>query len=117
MSRLESSIMSDELGRRRYLAGLYIDNAALFTKSEHLRDMFPCPICLNGFTRQHVETETLLADLAHVWPESVGGNVSTLTCKRCNNRIGGKYDEHVAIDFKNVAAFKGEGTINARIYT
>jgi HNH endonuclease len=81
-----------------------------------------CPICRTGYFRDSVAamkpgTEPTM-DLAHVWPESCGGNLVTLTCKKCNSRIGSKYDSQIARDYAVVAALGGEGagTINGRIH-
>src|SRR5687767_5754125 len=111
--------MSDTLARRRYLARLYADNARIFFTEERLKDHFPCPVCMGAFHVSTVEPETLTADLAHVWPSAAGGNLTTLMCKRCNNRIGGQYDEHISRNYKIANAFKGTGEerINARIRT
>lgn len=81
-----------------------------------------CPICRVGHLRDSVAatepgTETTM-DIAHVWPESCGGTLVTLTCKKCNSRIGSKYDSQIAEDYAVVAALGGEGagTINGRMY-
>ncbi|WP_417687899.1 HNH endonuclease [Pseudidiomarina sp.] len=52
-------------------------------------DLLLCPICLQ-------ETPFNDATLEHVPPESIGGREILLTCKPCNNRLGAKYDSHVA---------------------
>ena len=54
---------------------------------------FVCPICLKFFAR----TENLAEDVAieHIVPEALAGQVTTLTCRRCNNTAGSKLDSHL----------------------
>jgi hypothetical protein len=48
-------------------------------------DLEVCPICLipDPTSREHVP------------PHSIGGNALILTCERCNNEFGSKYEPHV----------------------
>jgi hypothetical protein len=48
-------------------------------------DFGECPICLepNPSSREHVP------------PHSIGGNVKMLTCERCNNEFGSRFEPHL----------------------
>jgi hypothetical protein len=48
-------------------------------------DFGECPICLTPAPTSR----------EHVPPHSVGGNVLTLTCERCNNEFGSRYEPHL----------------------
>jgi hypothetical protein len=56
--------------------------------------LFICPICLDGFTREALDQDLLAVE--HCVPESVGGSLLTLTCKKCNNENGAKIDSHLS---------------------
>ena len=52
-----------------------------------------CPLCLNLFER--AEADQLLT-LEHIIPDGLGRRLWALTCKRCNNDVGGaKLDSHL----------------------
>lgn len=95
--------------KRRRLFKLYSANAAIF--APEYSQYCPCPICLSGFGERAIEADTLLMDIAHVFPKSCGGNggPKVLTCKQCNSRIGREYDSEFAYDSKLVAALDGSG--------
>lgn len=57
-------------------------------------DIYACPLCLSGFKIESLENGELT--LEHVPPESAGGKGIILTCKRCNNEAGSKYDSHIS---------------------
>lgn len=114
--------------QRLALFDLYAADFALATKDIfHVEPAPPeglcvCPICRTGYFRDSVaamepETEPTM-DLAHVWPESCEGTEYTLTCKKCNSRIGSRYDSQIAQDYKVVAAFSGTGEqlLDAEMY-
>jgi len=101
--------------RRLELFDVYATNAGF-----HFGDFkgrFLCPICYRDFDRCAVQPDTLAVDLAHVYPESMGGKLETLTCKDCNSRIGTKYDSQLAIQKRAHDALKVGATrpVNARI--
>ena len=54
---------------------------------------FVCPICLQFFAR----TENLAEDVAieHIVPKALAGQVTTLTCRQCNNTAGTELDRHL----------------------
>ena len=49
---------------------------------------FLCPICLMFFARTSVSIE-------HIVPDALGGRLTTLTCRGCNNTAGAQLDYHL----------------------
>jgi hypothetical protein len=106
------------LNRRRALARTYIANAALhFPGDAEVAGRFMCPICFDDFPIEAVETDDPEVNLAHVWPESLGGKLATLACTACNSEMGTKYEHHLCLDFKLVDAFTGKAKVNGRLMT
>lgn len=58
-----------------------------------LRDTFVCPICLGEFPRES-DLRTIVAE-EHVIPQALGGRITTLTCRRCNNTAGSGLESHL----------------------
>ncbi|MFT4307304.1 MAG: HNH endonuclease [Microbacterium sp.] len=54
-------------------------------------DLGTCPICLTASPSSR----------EHVPPHSIGGNVLTLTCERCNNEFGSKFEPHLQGWYEN----------------
>ena len=54
---------------------------------------FVCPICLRFFAR--TENLTKSVSIEHIVPDALGGRVTTLTCRRCNNTAGTQLDSHL----------------------
>jgi len=55
---------------------------------------YVCPICLQQYilvTEKGIE-ESADFSLDHFPPQSVGGNLSVLVCKKCNNEAGSNYE-------------------------
>ena len=99
---------------RRSLFTLYSTQVAFFALQH--KGSFLCPICGNRFGPSAVETHTLEVDLAHVYPESVGGNLETLTCCKCNSTMGTRFDSQIAIEHRLQNAIgRGTDPIPARI--
>lgn len=67
-----------------------------------------CPLCWN-------ETAYDQLSIEHVIPSSVGGNTITLSCQHCNNTHGRDLDAHLVNHQKLADAFKGVGTIPAKM--
>jgi len=89
--------------------------AALFQRfSEDLGAVFPehsglfgCPLCLKLFDRNEVDTSLTLE---HVIPDGLGKRLPALTCKTCNNNVGGaKLDYHLHKELELGAFFAGDG--------
>jgi 5-methylcytosine-specific restriction endonuclease McrA len=52
-----------------------------------------CPLCLELFGRSEVDE---LLTLEHIIPDGLGKRLLALTCKRCNNDVGGaNLDSHL----------------------
>jgi hypothetical protein len=64
-------------------------------------DLFVCPICLTGFSREAIN-QRLLTD-GHVWPNSVrkisekARQMHVLLCRRCNHVAGARGDAQMQI--------------------
>jgi len=54
---------------------------------------YVCPLCLRGFTRQHLDTGKLTRE--HAPPRALGGQVIALTCHKCNTRAGTQVDREM----------------------
>lgn len=54
-------------------------------------ELATCPICL----------DVSPSSREHVPPHSIGGNVMTLTCERCNNEFGSKFEPHLQGWYEN----------------
>ena len=52
-----------------------------------------CPICLTFFAR--TENLTKSVSIEHIVPDALGGRITTLTCRQCNNTAGTKLDSHL----------------------
>jgi hypothetical protein len=74
--------------------------------------LFNCPICFKPFGPESVEGDNPLVNLAHVYPDSCGGNVTTLACAECNTRIS-KWESHLAIAKKHKDVMDGQGDLKA----
>jgi hypothetical protein len=80
-----------------------------------------CPLCINNYVI--LLNGGLLAttefSLDHVPPESVGGKLKILTCKKCNNDAGGLYENELAKKMNyhamNVKSVGGEYKISTKI--
>jgi hypothetical protein len=59
---------------------------------EH-RGCFACPVCLRVIERQSDLRLVVAED--HIVPEALGGNISTLTCRPCNNGSGSALESHL----------------------
>lgn len=53
-----------------------------------IMDAFICPLCLNAIKKNDIDIITL----EDVPPKSVGGSPKLITCKPCNNVVGGKIE-------------------------
>lgn len=94
--------MSSRAERRIRLYDLYEKNLSHYIDGVK---RFVCPICTKAFSREAVLPDSLQVDLAHCYPESCGGKLETLTCKKCNGDIGGTYDTHLAKEHQIHRAF------------
>jgi hypothetical protein len=66
-------------------------------------DIFICPICFDGFTRDELKNNSL--SVGHVWPDYIrhksGSKLAAgqhvLLCQKCNNTAGSRGDKHVQL--------------------
>lgn len=77
-----------------------------------LHGKFRCPLCLELF--QPIEGTSLRTLLApdHIVPEALGGRLTTLSCRRCNNTAGSALERHL---IQRVRIENGQVPIKARI--
>ncbi|MBN2502846.1 MAG: HNH endonuclease, partial [Anaerolineales bacterium] len=73
--------MSKKQKKKEKLFDLYSTSLAI---NSNLTDWFICPLCHRGFKKEHLESLTL----EHIIPQSLGGKLVTLTCWKCNKRVG-----------------------------
>jgi hypothetical protein len=59
---------------------------------EH-RGSFACPLCLRVI-KPHPDLRLVVAE-EHVIPDALGGRISTLTCRPCNNDSGSDLESHL----------------------
>lgn len=87
---------------------LYSKNLALYNPD--LENLFCCPLCLRAFGRDSLPSSDSNGHISieHIIPGSIGGNVTTLTCRECNNQHGTDLDAHIAARFKAEDAFAGK---------
>lgn len=71
------------ISKKEALFNLYSNNLAI---NSNLNGWFICPLCLKGFSIEHLDSLTL----EHIVPKSLGGKLITLTCWKCNNDFGSK---------------------------
>jgi hypothetical protein len=76
-------------------------------------DSMKCPICLRGLDRTALETRELTVE--HIIPRTLGGRLTTLTCRRCNGTQGSRLDSHVVKAARSRDALAGHGTIRTTV--
>ena len=90
--------MSKNLALRERLFDLCSENLSIHFPQ--LQDVFLCPLCLNPFDRDAIfateDGQDPVLTVEHIMPDALGGRISTLTCKPCNNLVGGSHlDSHL----------------------
>lgn len=105
--------MSRGAVRRQQLFELYARNLSLHRPE--MVERFLCPICLAEFDEAVLGGDPPKIDLAHILPKAVGGRRVTLTCRDCNNRMGWRYDSHLAAHVRDQDWRKGKLAKKARI--
>jgi len=81
--------------------GLYVPGAP---------EVFVCPICLAEFNKASLNAEPSPLSLGHVWPDSMGGGLTTLECRKCNNTLGSKADRAL-VEYSKLSKFQADGGI------
>lgn len=108
--------------KRRHLYGRFSDNLRRVKAhpkvnvSPDVCEGYICPTCLKLFDRDALPTGTgdCLA-LEHVPPETLGGQVATLTCRSCNNQAGSRVESHLARKLRADAVLAGEPNLEIDI--
>lgn len=85
--------MSKEEIFKKYKANLNLLAENGLVSMAH-RDVYVCPICLQPYLDFNGENQNPLTE-EHTPPESLGGKVTTLTCKSCNNTAGTQFESHL----------------------
>lgn len=68
----------------------------LYDLNLKFKKTFICPICLNQFSEEDLDTSKRnYLTLEDAPPKSLGGKANTLTCKKCNNEFGHEIDFHL----------------------
>ena len=98
---------------RRRAFDAYAANLSLY--HPHVRDQFLCPMCRKLFGLDALEVADPEVTVAHVVPQAAGGRAWTLTCKRCNNEIGSRYDSHLVEEHRFAQWRRGERPLPARL--
>lgn len=77
-------------------------------------DLFQCPLCKKEFDIISLERGKL--SLAHIIPDFIDGNLTTLTCKKCNNKIGSSIEGPESLRRSNLTKLQDGGILKAHIY-
>ncbi len=98
-----------EISRLERLFDIYAFDLSSCTTDS--RDVFICPLCLKRIIKsRHLQN---IVSEEHILPESLGGSLTTLTCKECNNRQGSQLDASLV---QRVRVEQGEYPINGRVF-
>ena len=76
--------------KRHHLFDIFSKNLSLVNST--FQDVFICPLCYKKFSREQIDSHL---SLAHIWPESLDGNLETLACKECNSKMGSSIESHL----------------------
>jgi hypothetical protein len=91
----------------------------LTTIRPDIRDVIWCPLCLNPFGRDALDTKEFSKALSEedIIPKALGGRIVTLTCKRCNNTDGSEVDSQFVQKVRMDEALLGyHGSIGSEVY-
>jgi hypothetical protein len=99
--------------KRQRLFDLYSKHFALGDPER--REMFVCPLCCTGFTREDCAGKNPRLSLAHFISQKLGGKDSdcTLTCTDCNNGVGTNLEAALVERWKADDFAAGIGTMRA----
>jgi hypothetical protein len=85
--------------KRERITRLYQSYASnLSILAPQLDDVFGCPLCFRIFTRDAIDAEFITEE--HIISRKLGGRLTTLTCKDCNNKDGSRLDSHLVNEFR-----------------
>jgi HNH endonuclease len=74
------------------------DLARVATYSSHRTefvDRILCPLCLNAFLKEAIDSEPPELTEEHIIPEALGGKLITLSCRSCNGVHGSQLDSQL----------------------
>ncbi len=99
--------------RKEQLFNLYASNLSLYMPE--LKDIFMCPLCGERFPRTSIHSNDVTIE--HIIPQGIGGRLTTLTCKSCNNTDGSSLDSHLVQKLRHddILAGKSELPLRATI--
>jgi len=100
---------------REHLFSIYAKNLSIYFPD--IVGKFLCPICKKLFSRDDLNCLPPNITRAHIIPRSLDGTLVTLSCKRCNDKIGYKFEKHLAKEKKIEDILKGKGSLPVRIKT
>jgi hypothetical protein len=99
--------------RRARLFDLYSRHISLYEPDK--QDGFWCPLCMASFGREALVGPKPALSLAHVIPDALGGNFTTLACASCNNGVGHRLEAALVERFAADDSAAGLGLINGRL--
>ncbi len=99
--------------RRQRLFDLYSRNLAFFGAQPP--DIFVCPLCMDGLTREALQGPEPEVTLAHVIPQKLGGRLTTLCCDRCNHTNGHALETHLVERLRTDDCLAGVGHRKGRL--
>jgi len=71
------------------------------------RPLVMCPLCARLFFTD-LEEDTIHLSNEHTPPHKLGGDINSITCRTCNNMLGGKVDSELIRQVKLAAVLSGE---------
>jgi HNH endonuclease len=91
--------------------------SSAFAGMPHCLDQFACPFCLELFGRDGLNPPERIS-VEHCIPKKLGGTLatSTLTCTRCNNRMGSAVESHLKSRLENEAILDGKSKNSLRAW-
>jgi|GEM_PF-2990085 len=105
--------MSKE-NKTEFLFNIYSANLQMY--HSNLRDIFICPICFGGYSRDAIASKEITRE--HIIPSKLSGRLETLTCKSCNNKRGGSdVESHLVRRFRteDILAGKSNSPLRSKI--
>lgn len=102
---------NDRLETAKRLFDAYAKNLTWY--HPHLVEVFLCPLCLQPFTKDAIQSNSLT--LEHIIPSALGGRLLTLTCSDCNSQSGTKLDAHLVKRLRTEDALAGKSKKPLRI--
>ena len=92
-----------------YLFQLYASDLARFAPT--LAGCFGCPLCYKTIEWTPALKEVVAEE--HIIPHALGGRITTLTCRKCNNDNGSDLDSHLV---QRARVETGRFPVGARVY-